>query len=197
MILFQPNLKTDLLKEPSVVLDRLSVPQHLVEKCDSAISSKRSAAEATNQGPKIKPQTKVTNEDLPDKSRDGILDPSIEELINACAFKSKKWRKKGWTKGRGLLPGIKSGMRVNDSQAMQLLKRSRFQRRFDNRGRPKVVLLKGITKKRLKRIQESIRRRKIKRTNISVPTKFKDVRVDIINCVCGRTDEFGLMVQVC
>lgn len=88
-------------------------------------------------------------------------------------------------------------MRVSDSHAMHLLKRSRLQRRFDNRGRPKIVLLKGITKKRFKKIIESIKRRKIKRKKISVLTKFKDVRVDIINCVCGRTDEFGLMVQVC
>lgn len=148
-----------------------------------------------------------TNRDEEDVDVDEDEDAPISSIpttnhngSSSSSHHKQRWRKKRFTKGRA------SSSRGIDSHALQLLKRSRLQSSIrpggapgpapGGIGRPKVHLLKGITKKRLKKITESIRRRKLSSKKIPVPTKFKDVRVDIINCVCGRTDEFGLMVQV-
>lgn len=56
-------------------------------------------------------------------------------------------------------------------------------------------LLSGLTLKRIKTIRTKLYRQGFKKRIIAEPA-LKDVSVDIISCVCGSTDEHGLMVQV-
>jgi len=185
---------------PSVVLDRLPISQVQirVKKCDNnpaptSVAQKSPLVDINDQSLAHSPT------DLLDKTAESLMD---EESSDWKHPRRKRWgeNKHRWTKPRnktGLLTGIRQGIKTNESLSLQLLKRSKLQRRYEKRGRPKVALLTGITKKKLKRIQDSVQKRKLTKKPIIAYTKFKDVRVDIINCICGRTDEFGLMVQVC
>jgi hypothetical protein len=197
---------------PSVVLDRLPISQVQirVKKCDSVpqtptSSSAPSESESAQHSKDTLVESSTCSGVGKKLSNDGTVvnESLLQADVNSTwkPHKKKRWgeSKNRWTKPRnkiGLLPNVRPGIRVNESLSMQLLKRSRLQRRYEKRGRPKVALLTGITKKKLRKIQDSIQRRKLKMKQIKAYTKFKDVRVDIINCICGRTDEFGLMVQV-
>lgn len=206
-------------------INKVPVAKVVVEKCDHGFPSKKvsvsSRLSATPTPSKLASQHLPTTDKLKsytahldleeevevDEEGDLIMIDEDEEGPSVPTGIRNRWNNRRRWRRRGLLPGMKTGMSVSGSQALQLVKRSKFQQqlqqqqiqqRFDHAGpgRLRTSLLKGITKKRLKRLVESMKRRKLKVKKISAQTKFKDVRVDIINCVCGRTDEFGLMVQV-
>jgi len=199
----EKSLPEKLPPMPSVVLNRLPNPEiHVVvEKCDSV--HRTTSASSPPDKAMVEIETIPTIEDDATESMESAISEYPSSSTAGGWRRKKRWGegKHRWTKPRhkpgGILPGIRPAIRLKDSLSMQLIKRSRLQRRFEKRGRPKVALLTGITKKKLRKILDSIKKRKLKNTRISVLTKFKDVRVDIINCICGRTDEFGLMIQVC
>jgi len=61
--------------------------------------------------------------------------------------------------------------------------------------RPQFNLLTGLSSGRFSRVKKALVCRKVKGRLKAIPRK-RDVKVDVINCICGRTDEFGLMIQV-
>lgn len=93
---------------------------------------------------------------------------------------------------RRISPGL-----LHNHASLFLKKRMQFRKFMGKRTRQKKTsILNRISSGRMRVILEALNQRSLKRKRFRAGRRFRDVKVDVINCICNNKTEFGLMIQV-
>lgn len=107
-----------------------------------------------------------------------------------------------WTKAHLRRSLMSSNIRrpgsLHNSATLFLKKRMQFRKFMGKRGarQKRISILNRISSGRMRVILDALNQRSLKRQRFRAGRRYRDVKVDVINCVCNNKTEFGLMIQV-
>lgn len=137
-------------------------------------------------------------------SGDPVFQPTCTETESLPTLGSRI-PKSRWSKAhirRGLMSSnvrrVGSG-KLQNSTTLFLRKRMQLRKFMGKRGsrQKRTSILSRISSGRMRVILEALNQRSLRRQRFRAHRRYRDVKVDVINCVCSSKTEFGLMIQVC
>ncbi|ODM99917.1 PHD finger protein 20-like protein 1 [Orchesella cincta] len=104
-----------------------------------------------------------------------------------------------WSKShlrRGLMSSNIRRSGLQNSTSLFLKKRMQLRKFMGKRGRQrKTSILSRVSSGRMRVVIDALNQRSLKRKRFRAARRCRDVKVDVINCVCNNKTEFGLMIQ--
>ncbi|CAL8094861.1 unnamed protein product [Orchesella dallaii] len=112
---------------------------------------------------------------------------------------SNRSTKGRWSKGhlrRGLMSSNIRRVGLQNSTSLFLKKRMQLRKFMGKRGKQrKTSILSRISSGRMRIITDALNQRSLKKKRFRAARRCRDVKVDVINCICNNKTEFGLMIQ--
>lgn len=169
------------------------------------IASPRSSLQTTSttSSPSVSDQFSVESFSG-SSSGDPVFQPTCAETESQPTLSSRV-PKSRWSKAhirRGLMSSnvrrVGSG-KLQNSTTLFLRKRMQLRKFMGKRGsrQKRTSILSRISSGRMRVILEALNQRSLRRQRFRAHRRYRDVKVDVINCVCSSKTEFGLMIQVC